>query len=106
METKVASTVSSRDSSRFETVTSTTSLLSQPNSTYGYLGISFAYQTLSKEVDTYFTSYTLTSFWGDFAGMLGTVMGLDLIKTSSGLPLFYVAKRLRSINPIEDHFNG
>jgi len=95
-----------RNSSRFDTVNANVNLLALPNATFGYVGISFAFQTLSKEVDQFFTGYTIASFFGDFAGMVGTLMGLDLIKVSSSLPLWWVSMKIKSINPIEDHFNG
>lgn len=33
-------------------------------------------------------------------------MGLDAIKVASSAPLFYLAGKLKTINPLEDHFNG
>jgi len=98
--------IADRNTSRFETLVSSTTMLSLPNDTYAYIGVSFAYQTLNQELDIFFTSYTLQNFWGDFAGMIGTLMGLDVIKVASAIPVTVVAFRLKSINPLEDHFNG
>jgi len=81
-------------------------MLSPANDSYAFIGVSFAYQTLNQELDIFFTSYTLQNFWGDFAGMIGTLMGLDVIKVASAIPVSVVAFRLKSINPLEDHFNG
>jgi len=94
------------NASRYEAVSSSVSLNVPYNESFGYIGISFAFETLSKETDQFFTAYTLSNFWGDFAGMVGTLMGLDAIKFSSGIPKAYVAIKLRSMNPLEDHFNG
>jgi len=101
-----ASNILDLNTSRFETLVSGVNLLQFPNDTYGYIGISFAYQTLNEEIDIFFTSYTLQNFWGDFAGMLGTLMGLDVIKVAFSIPVSIVAVRIKSLNPIEDHFNG
>jgi hypothetical protein len=90
----------------YSTFNSEVNLLTTPNDTIGFIGVSFAFQTLSQQVNTYFTAYTLANFWGDFAGMIGTLMGLDAIKVASSFPIFYVAGRYKSINPVEDHFNG
>lgn len=94
------------NSSRYDAVSSSVSLNTPYNDTVGYAAVSFSFQTLSQEQANFFTSYTLVNFWGDFAGMIGTLMGLDLIKFASGIPKMYLAVKLRSINPIEDHFNG
>jgi len=90
---------------RFDVTSSLTTVLAPPNTTYGYIGISFSFQTLSKEEDTFSIGYTLNNFFGDFSGMIGTLMGLDTIKVSSGIPLLYMSARWRSIIELEDHFN-
>jgi len=92
------------NSSRYSTVSSTINLIS--NSNISYFGVSFAFQDLSEEIDTFFTGYTLQNFWGDFSGMVGTVMGLDVIKVCSGFYVAWVAFKVKSINPLEDHYNG
>jgi len=95
--------------SRFSSTSSLTSILVPPmNATdkTGYVGVSFSYQTLSKEEDTFQTGYSLNNLFGDFAGMIGTLMGLDSIKVASGLPIIWLSIRMRNVNPLEDHFNG
>jgi len=94
------------NSSRYDTLISSVNLLTVPSDAYGYIGVSFSFQTLNEEVDIFFTSYTLQNFWGDFAGMVGTLMGLDVIKVASGIPVTVVSVRFKSLNPLEEHFNG
>jgi len=94
------------NTTRFVTTVSTVDLMGTQNDTYAYVGISFAYQTLSKQTIQFSVSYTIDNLFGDFAGMLGTLMGLDTIKVASALPLFYLAVKMRSIKILEDHFNG
>jgi len=92
---------------RFETGISAVSLLSIPtNSSYANIGISFSYQSLSKQEILFSIAYTINNLFGDFAGMIGTLMGLDAIKVSSSIPLFFLAYKLKTFNPLEDHFNG
>jgi len=95
-----------RNSSAYATVNANVNLLSPGNATFGYIGVSFAFQTLSKQINLFFTGYTLQNFWGDFAGMVGTLMGLDLMKVCSSLPVAWVAFKLRSLGPLEEHYNG
>jgi hypothetical protein len=38
--------------------------------------------------------------------MVGTLMGLDLIKVASSLPILYYAMKIRSLRPLEDHYNA
>lgn len=71
-----------------------------------YFGLSFAYQTLSKQTIQFSIGYTIDNLFGDFAGMIGTLMGLDTIKVAAGLPLFYLAAKMKSMKILEDHFNG
>jgi len=91
---------------RYDAVSSSVTLLSLDNATYGYAAISFSFQTLSMEVVQYSISYQLINLFGDFAGMIGTLMGLDSIKVTSAIPMVYLAIKLRNLNPLEDHFNG
>jgi len=95
-----------RNSSRYATTVAGVNLLQYTNNTYGYLGISFAFQTLSEEQDIFFDSYTMQNFWGDFSGMIGTVLGLDMIKVCSGIPIIFVAFRYRTLYPLDNHFSG
>lgn len=43
------------------------SLLTPNNDDYGYVGISFAFQTLSLQTVTFDVAYTLNNLFGDFA---------------------------------------
>eukprot|EP01113_Clastostelium_recurvatum_P047809 TRINITY_DN858_c0_g1_i1.p1 TRINITY_DN858_c0_g1~~TRINITY_DN858_c0_g1_i1.p1 ORF type:complete len:112 (+),score=14.79 TRINITY_DN858_c0_g1_i1:331-666(+) len=72
----------------------------------GYIGVSFAFKTLSVQTVTYDPQYTLANFWGDFAGMIGTLMGLDVVKVASGLIVLGTAIRKKNIWYLQDHFNG
>jgi len=76
------------------------------NSTSGYVGITFGYQTLSLQQVNFDIAYNLNNLFGDFAGMIGTLMGLDLIKLAAGLPMGYLAWKSRSWKPMQEAFNG
>jgi len=92
--------------SYYQKTASSVALLTPPNDTYAFVGVSFSYQSLSVQYITYDYTYTLLNFFGDFAGMIGTLMGLDVIKVSAGIPVTIVAIRERSLVPLEEHFNG
>ncbi|PRP80759.1 hypothetical protein PROFUN_11499 [Planoprotostelium fungivorum] len=90
----------------FDTISSATNLVTNSSDPGTYVSVSFAFQSLNVNVNTYFTSYTLENFWGDFAGMIGTLMGLDVLKVSAGIPIGYLAFKMRTLVPVEEHFNG
>jgi len=102
------------NTSNYATSASTVNLLSpididwndDLNTTEAYVAISFAYQTLSLQQVTFDIAYNINNLFGDFSGMIGTLMGLDLIKVTAGLPLFYLAWKARSTKPLADAFNG
>jgi len=94
---------------RFDTVSSAVTLLTDPAAaaeSIGFVGVSFAFQTLNSQSVLFNIGYTLNNLFGDFAGMIGTLMGLDAIKVSSALPLMFLAAKNRVIGPLRDHFNG
>jgi len=93
------------NTSRFDYVVSSVALLQPNDNATAYVGVSFSFQTLSQEIISFDIAYTLNNLFGDFASMIGTLMGLDTIKVSSGIPLAWLAVKLRSLSPIEDHFN-
>jgi len=70
------------------------------------VGISFAFATLSAQFVFFDISYQLNNLFGDFAGMIGTVMGLDAIKFSASLPLMFLAVKYRTVSALADHYNG
>lgn len=76
------------------------------NATVGYVAISFSYQTLSLQQVNFDIAYNLNNLFGDFSGMIGTLMGLDLIKVMAGLPMGYLAWKSRSLKPLAEAFNG
>jgi len=90
---------------RFDVTSSLTTLLGTPPPGVGYVGISFSFQSLSKEEDSFSIGYTITDFFSDFSGMIGTLLGLDTIKVTSAVPLIFMSIRWRSIMQLEDHFN-
>eukprot|EP01113_Clastostelium_recurvatum_P047811 TRINITY_DN858_c0_g1_i11.p1 TRINITY_DN858_c0_g1~~TRINITY_DN858_c0_g1_i11.p1 ORF type:complete len:415 (+),score=82.21 TRINITY_DN858_c0_g1_i11:383-1627(+) len=94
------------DENRFEQSSSMTALNRATSSQYSYIGVSFAFKTLSVQTVTYDPQYTLANFWGDFAGMIGTLMGLDVVKVASGLIVLGTAIRKKNIWYLQDHFNG
>jgi len=94
---------------RYDTVNSAVSLLVEPqlaSEGIAYVGISFAFQSLSSQQVIFDTAYTINNLFGDFAGMVGTLMGLDAIKVSAAMPLIFLAMKYRVIKPLADHFNG
>jgi len=90
----------------YATIVSSVNLLTTVNSSFADIGVSFSYQTLSTQEILFSISYTINNLFGDFAGMIGTLMGLDVIKLSSSIPLCWLVYKLKSVNPLEDHFNG
>lgn len=98
--------------SHFETASSTVTLLqsfdteNSNNATIGYIALSFSYQTLSLQEVSFDIAYNLNNLFGDFAGMLGTLMGLDVIKLAAGLPMGYLAWKYKTWKPFQEAFNG
>jgi len=99
--------------SNFQTDASTVTLLqaldpdaNNPNATRGYIALSFAYQTLSLQQVSFDIAYNLNNLFGDFSGMLGTLMGLDVIKLAAGLPMGYLAWKSKTWRPLQEAFNG
>jgi len=88
-------------------VYSTIALINQPtiNGT-GLVAVSFSFQTLSVLIIEYDFTYSKANFFGDFAGMLGTLMGLDTIKVAASIPVFLLAIKKRRPGDIGEHFNG
>ena len=56
----------------------------------GYISVSWAFDTLNLQQITYASQYTLENFFGDFAGMIGTLMGLDMVKVAAGAYVAYL----------------
>jgi len=95
------------NTSVYSVVSSTVSLIDYTviNGTV-YVGISFAFATLSAEFVFFQIGYQLTNFFGDFSGMIGTVLGLDAIKVSASFPLMFLAFKYKTISALADRFNG
>jgi len=85
---------------------STTAIVRKNNETHSYISVSWAFQTLNVETISYIPQYTLNNFFGDFAGMVGTLMGLDVVKVVSGIRVAVGAYRSKNVFPLQDHFNG
>jgi len=102
------------NTSAYDTTTSQVNLLQtydpnwndDINVTLAYIAITIGYQTLSLQQVTFSISYTIINLFGDFSGMIGTLMGLDLIKVCAGLPMFYLAWKIRSVKPLSQAFSG
>lgn len=62
--------------------------------------ISFAYETLSTFALTDQISYQFTNFLGDFAGMTGTLVGLDVVKLARAILLIPVSVFRLDLTPI------
>ncbi|PRP76259.1 hypothetical protein PROFUN_07781 [Planoprotostelium fungivorum] len=92
----------------YQTVNSHTNLIvntSNPlaRSTH-YIGISWGLQTLSKKVIIYKTDFTLENFFGDFAGILGALVGISAQKLAGSLPIFFYSIVYRTLHPTEDYW--
>jgi len=70
------------------------------------ISVSFAFQTLNLQKIVYSSTYSVANLLGDFAGVVGTVLGLDLMKLLAGIPVAILAARKRDIGKIVDHFSG
>ena len=66
------------------------------------IAVSFAFQHMDTEEVTEVLSYTWTSFFGDFSGMAGILIGLDLIKVTKGMLTVSKAVTKKSIQPIAE----
>jgi len=91
---------------RYDATFSTTSLTRKNNDTHSFISVSWAFQTLNIQQIAYDPQYTLNNFFGDFAGMIGTLMGLDVIKLAAGVHVGITAFKTRNIYPLQEHFNG
>jgi len=90
----------------YDTKSALVNLVTNSSDPKNYVGVSFTFAELNKNVNLYFTSYTIENLFGDFAGMIGTLMGLDVVKVAAGSVIIYLSARLRTLAPIEDHFNA
>jgi len=80
------------------TTTTTSSTIHLPiindsNPFASYAAVSFAYQELNIQTINYSPTYTWTNFFGEFAGMFGTLCGLDALKLLGGMRLIPKAWR-------------
>jgi len=69
----------SRNVTRYETTSSAVNLGNayypdSVNPTKGYVAVSFSFEIISSQDINYDYGYTLENFWGDWAGMIGTLM--------------------------------
>jgi len=107
INTQLPTTDPNYNTTVYSTIEPAVTLLTDPaNPAYAYMGVSFAFQTLSTQITTFSIGYTLTNMFGDFANMIGTTHGLDAIKTCAGLPVIFLGIKFRTINEMADHFNG
>jgi len=94
---------------RYDTTASAVSLLVDPAAAaeqIGYVGVSFAFQNLNAQFVLFNIAYTLNNLFGDFSGMVGTLLGLDAIKVSASFPLMFLAAKHKVVGPLREHFNG
>jgi len=94
------------NTSRYTLTSSLVKLQATANETIDYIGVSFAFDTLSVQEILFSVDYTILNFFGDFAGMIGTLMGLDVIKVAIGIPTTYFAFKFKACWPLEEIFNG
>jgi len=91
----------------YNTLYSATTLSNQPsNSSELYVSVSFAFQTLNLQDISYDSTYKLTNLFGDFSGMVGVLMGIDVIKLSASIPVMILACRKRKLSYVTEHFTG
>jgi len=76
------------------------------NSTIGFVGVSFAYQTLSQQDVIFAVQYTISSLFGDLSAVVAAAMGIDLIKISVGVCLLYYALRKTDVSVAANFFNS
>jgi len=94
------------NTSMYSKTNSLVKLQETPTVDIDYVGVSFSFETLSVQAIIFSVDYTLLNFFGDFAGMVGTLMGLDVIKVSIGIPTAYFAYKFKACWPLEEVFNG
>jgi len=82
----------------------TPSRIVSTNETYGYVGVSFGYQGLGKQTIAYLPPYSIDKFFGDFAGMIVLLTGLNLLKAASGAVLTVFSIIRGTFTPIVLHF--
>jgi len=70
------------------------------------ISVSFAFQTLNLQKIIYSSTYSLANLLGDFSGVVGTVLGLDVMKVMAGIPVVILAVRKREIAKLIEHFSG
>jgi len=90
---------------RYTAVSSMTFMGVIPPNDTAYIGISFGFQSLSQQVIVYQPEYTLDNFFADFAGVLGVLLGLDWIKLTTSIPVFYKSITSRKTTPMIKHFH-
>jgi len=94
------------NTSRFTVTSSLVTLQAVANETIDYIGVSFAFDALNVQEILFSVDYTILNFFGDFAGMIGTLMGLDVIKVAISLPTAYFAFKFKACWPLEEVCNG
>jgi len=95
----------------FDTPVTTVNLLStgkkkKGNETIGYVGVTFAFQSLSQQTITFGVQYTLSSLFGDLASIIGTIMGIDVIKLSVCFCLLFISYKHKTFDFLADLCNG
>jgi len=70
-----------------------------------YSGLSFGYQDLGKQVITYTPSYSIDNLFGDFAGMLALLTGLNLIKVAASVAIGCFCWSMRDFTPFVIHYS-
>jgi len=52
----------------------------------------------------YEIEYTIDKYFGDFAAMIGALLGLSVVKFAIGVPSFYFSWKYKSLLPTEEIF--
>jgi len=70
------------------------------------VSVSFSFQTLNMQVIEYDTAYTVINLFGDFSGMIGVLMGMDIIKLTVSLPVCFAVCGEGEFAEVTEHFSG
>jgi len=74
------------------------------HATHVQISVSFAFKELAYQEIEYIPEYKLENFFGDFAGILGLLTGLDTIKVMTSVPVFIEAIQHKTIFHLREHF--
>jgi len=105
IHTELSSSDPGYNTTSYETSSSSVVLMNGVDSNNnGYIAISFGFTSLNVEVISYGHSYSLSNFFGDMAGMIGILTGLNFVKCLALLPLAWISLKMKKCAPWADRF--